>query len=376
MTFVPSKILARIAAETGVSRLDGILARDLSASDLQSLLLSVFQTRAGALGAADLMASPDRSLLAPSKVDARVLNRFDHVAFGTAAGCEAIELSPVSAMGLNRVLGEIDQNNVLTTIRNAEVLGDPTPAMAMECARRRRDPKQRGTGVVRLCASQRCIRLQPFDFPGFTPHFRLFALVSAGRDTGSHEFEIEHLREHLRFYLELCRALNRAGFSFASPRVEISDAEVILGLLAKAGVVLDELRSAIRAHKPGESERFLAARGVSLPGDVEDPVREIDGLAPQHRLARVKTDVFDVLAREFPEAEFRFNLARLEGLGYYRGLCLRISPLAPDGNRYAVIDGGFTDWTARLLQDRKERMLASGIGTEFACTRYRLPPES
>src|SRR5271165_1321224 len=365
MTFVPSRILARIAAETGVPRLDGILAQDLSASDLQSLLLSVFQARAGALDAADLMASSDRSLLAPSKVDARVLNRFDQVAFGVAAGFEAVELSPVSAMGLNRVLGEIDQNNVLTTIRSAEVLGDPTPVMAIECARRRRDSKQRGTDAVRLCASQRCIRLQPFDFPGFTPHFRLFALVSAGRDTGSHGFEIQHLTEHLRFYLELCRGLNQAGFSFASPRVEISDAQLILDLLAKAGVAFEELRAAIRAHQPGESERFLAGRGVSLPGDVEDPVREIDGLAPRHRLARVKTDVFDVLAREFPEAEFRFNLARLEGLGYYGGLCLRISPLAPDGNRYSVIDGGFTDWTARLLQDRKERMLASGIGAEF-----------
>ena len=36
------------------------------------------------------------------------------------------------------VLGGIDQNNVLTTIRNAEVLGDSTPALALECARRRR----------------------------------------------------------------------------------------------------------------------------------------------------------------------------------------------------------------------------------------------
>jgi hypothetical protein len=52
-------------------------------------------------------------------------------------------------------------------------------------------------------------------------------------------------------------------------------------------------------------------------------------------------------------------------------LCLRISPLAPDGVRYPVADGGFTDWTARLLQNRKERLLTSGIGTEFVCFRYK-----
>jgi hypothetical protein len=87
--------------------------------------------------------------------------------------------------------------------------------------------------------------------------------------------------------------------------------------------------------------------------------------------SRGEAACFETLALEFPEAQFRFNLARLEGLGYYRGLCLRISPAAPDGVRYAVADGGFTDWTARLLQDRKERLLISGIGSEFVCRRYR-----
>jgi hypothetical protein len=370
MSHKPPKILERIAAETGLARLDAVLANEVSPGDLQSLLLHVFQQRSGALREADLMQSAERSLLTPSRVDARVINRFDQVAFSTAGRFEALELSPVSALGLNRVLGEIDQNNVLTTIRNAEVLGDPTPALALECARRRRDPKLRVAGAVRLCASQRVIRLQPFDVPGFTPHFRLFALVSAGRDSGSHTFEIEHLREHVRFYLELCRALGHAGFSFERPRVEISDVSVIRDLLSAAGVALEELRAAIRAHKLGESARFLADRGVVLPEEVWDPVKELPGINAQHRLARVKAEIFDALAPSFPEAEFRFNLARLEGLSYYRGLCLRISPLAPDGNRYSVVDGGFTDWTARLLQDRKERMLASGIGTEFACSRY------
>ena len=367
---MPSKILARIARDTGVPGLADILGRDVSPSDLQSLLLHVFQQRAGSLRERDLMAASPRALLAPSRASARLLNRFDEAAFATAGAFEALDLSPVTPLGLNHVLGEIDQNNVLTTIRNAEVLGDPTPAMALECARRRKDVKARSTKAIRLCASARVIRLQPFDFPGHTPHFRLFTLVTAGRDTGSHAFEIEHLREHIRFYLELCRSLNAIGLSLATPLVEVSDAAVIQGLLKTAGIDVEEVRAVIRAHKPGESERFLAERGIILPDSVGDPAKDIWGVDARHRLARVKTDIFDPLAREFREACFQFNLARLEGLGYYRGLCLRISPIAPDGNRYPVIDGGFTDWTARLLEDRKERMLATGIGSEFACSRY------
>jgi hypothetical protein len=373
---MPSKILARIAVETGVPRLAPVLAEDLSASDLQSLMLHVYQARSAALREPDLMQKADRGLLAPSTVGARLLNRFDRVAFDTARWFDAVDLSPVCALGLNRVLGDIDQNNVLTTIRNAEVLGDPTPALALECARRRREAGLRSAPEVRLCSSHRVIRLQPFDVPGFTPHFRLFGLVSAGRDTGSHAFEIRHLAEHIRFFLELCRALNAVGFSLTRPLVEVSDCPTVQRLLAEAGVPVAEPGQSIRAHRPGESERFLAERGVKLPEAVEDPAREIPGVTELHPLGRVKTEIFEPFEREFPEAQFRFNLARLEGLSYYSGLCLRISPLAPDGNRYAVIDGGFTDWTARLLQDRKERLLSTGIGSEFACRRYHIGIES
>ena len=365
-----SKILARIAAETGVGNLAEILGEGLGASDLQSLLLRVYQARAARIRERELMAASARRLLQPSPISARILNRFDWAAFESARDFEAVDLSPVVPFGMTRTLGKIDQNNVLTTIRNADVTGDPTPALALECARRRKDAKLRGADPVRLCASQRVIRLQPFDVPGYTPHFRLFGLVSAGRDTGSHTFEIEQLREHIRVYLQLCRALNTSGFNLRSPAVEVTDTTVVQQLASAAGVSPEDLRPVIRAHKLGESGRFLAERGALLPEAVQDPAREVDGVGPRHPLSRVKTDVFEPLAADFPEASFCFNLARLEGLGYYSGLCLRISPLAPDGNLYPVVDGGFTDWTARLLQDRKERVLATGIGTEFVCSRY------
>jgi hypothetical protein len=141
-------------------------------------------------------------------------------------------------------------------------------------------------------------------------------------------------------------------------------------LLAAHGVSSDELRESIRAHRPGGSEQFLPERGIVLPNAVEDPARELSGQGIE-RLARLKSGSLDALQVEFPEAQFRFNLARLEGLSYYNGFCLRISPQAPDGALYPVADGGFTDWTARLLQNKKERLLTSGIGTEFIRFRYR-----
>ncbi len=362
LALMSSKIVARIAAETGIPRLWPVLAEGIAPSDLQSLLMHVYQARTRSHKESDLRRMAERGLVKPSKVDARLFHSFDSVAFDLADEFEAVELSPVGPLGLNRVLGRIDQNSVLTTIRNAEVLGDPTTALALECSRRRKDLANR-IKTIRLCTSQRLIRLQPFDHPDYSPHFRLFALVSAGRDTGSDAFEIQHLRQHIRFYLLLFAALAKHGFHFADPLVEVSDMQAIETLLRDSGVSLEELHTSIRAHKLGGSEQFLTNRGVKLPEAIEDP-------APG-RLSRIKTEVFEGLQHEFPYARFRFNLARLEGLGYYKGLCLRIAPIAPDGNRYPVTDGGFTDWTAGLLEDRKERLLATGVGTEFVCARYR-----
>ena len=367
-------------AESGIPRLFSALAEEISPGDLQSLLLSVYKSRVQTISESAVLARMARSnLVTPSSVDARLLNAFDRIAFAATNDFEALELSPVCPLGTNFVLGGIDQNNVLTTIRNAEVLGDSTPALTLESARRRKSAAHRATGPpVRLCSSHRCVRLQPFDVPGFTPHFRLFGLVSAGRDTGSSSFEIQHLAEHIRFYLRLFRDLNTEGFSLTNPLVETSDLTMTEAVLASAGVSREDVRKLVRAHIPGGSKRFLTERRITLPTDIADPEAGLKELSQRHgleiqfhRLVQIKQRVFDPVQEEYPEAQFRFNLARLEGLGYYTGLCLRVSPAASDGARYPIADGGFTDWTARLLQDNKERLLTSGIGTEFVCKRYR-----
>ncbi len=322
-----SKITDRVAAQVGVPDLVRILS-ELPPTDLQSLLIEVYQARARR---AKLPAPAP--LTQPSSVDARKLAEFDRAAFAAAASFEAIDLSPVAPFGLSHILGGIDQNNVLTTIRNAEVLGDSTEPLALECARRRRQNRDQ---EVRLAASHRVVRLQPFDTPGFTPHFRLFALVTASRSP--------NVADHLRVWLDLCRALK-----MKNPLVELSDLTITEARLGEHGVRREDVRTAVRAHRP-VSQQFLAERGIELPNQ---PTEEIE-------LA------FASLS-DYTEAEFRVNGSRLEGLGYYNGLALRISPEAPDGKRYAIIDGGFTDWTARLLSDRKERLLTSGIGSEFVC---------
>jgi hypothetical protein len=54
---------------------------------------------------------------------------------------------------------------------------------------------------------------------------------------------------------------------------------------------------------------------------------------------------------------------RQAGRGYYRDLCFKVNVPA-DGGFGEVGDGGFTDWTARLTANAKERLLILGLATD------------
>jgi hypothetical protein len=198
------------------------LAR-LKPSEARPLLLEVARAHAARRDPASLLAQYERDgTVAPAEPDARLLHELDGLALAAAHEFEAVELAPVLPLGTNAVLGNIDQNNVLSTTRNTEVLADPTAALALECARRRR----RGTARVKLCAVARVLRLQPVpDVPGFTPHFRLFALVTAGRAQPDLGFEASAIAEHVGVYLRLLEALRARGSDHADVSVELTRAD-------------------------------------------------------------------------------------------------------------------------------------------------------
>jgi hypothetical protein len=57
------------------------------------------------------------------------------------------------------------------------------------------------------------------------------------------------------------------------------------------------------------------------------------------------------------------DLDRTAGRGYYPSLCLSVRARFGD-EMVECGDGGFVDWTQRLLSDRSERLLISGLGLD------------
>jgi hypothetical protein len=192
------KIIARILRASGVANLVELLGEDLAPTDLQSLLLAVFHRRATRQTPRRVLEQyAQNPFVRPAPVDAGALLELDRLALRVAAPAfEALDLSPLAPLGTCSAPAPVDQNRVVSTIRNTEVVADATNVLALECALRRRAQRhERGSEPVRVCASQRLVRAQRYTGPHMRAHFRMFSLCTAGRAAGLGGFEVPALTE-------------------------------------------------------------------------------------------------------------------------------------------------------------------------------------
>ncbi len=306
------EIIERIEREAGVPGLVDLLAERLSASDLQSLMLEVYRRRSKRVQPAALLADFAANRFArPAAVSPLALLAWEQTAYAhLPEGFEALALAPVCPLGTNSVVAQVDPN-----------WSWPLPATAKWSRTRptcwrwsaRCGAKPCCGSIqnrVKRCtwrASQRLLRAQRYRGAGALAHFSAFALCSAGRDRGGWQFELDCLRLHARFYLRALRAYLGAG----------------VGL----------------------------AYSLTLLG--EDVGKE-----------QVEKELFAPVREEFEGVSCVFDAERTSGRGYYRGLCFHIHALHPDGRRLELVDGGWVDWTQKLLGSAKERLVISGIGSE------------
>ena len=314
-------IIERILRESGMDGLLDLLARRISPTDLQSLLLAVYRERASQQTPARVL---DQYLhnrfVRPASVDPRSLVEMDRVALECAAPAfDAVTLSPVSPFGTTSALGPVDQNSVVSTIRNTEVVSDCTNVLALECAARRRELRKGAAGAgatVRLCTSHRLLRAQNYNRPGLSAHFQIFALCTAGRALDGYRFEMEALEEQIACYLDLLMAVLDIGYHVKDVRVAFTDLP---------------------------NRAFLEC---------------------------LQDKLIPTLAARFSNAKIECEPNHVTAAHYYQLVRFHIYARSLSGTEHELVDGGFTDWTQQLLGDKKERLLISGIATERICSHF------
>lgn len=216
------------------------------------------------------------------------------------------------------VLAPVHQNNVVSTLRHSEVLADATNYLALESAVRRREALAEDPGSVReikLASSSRVVRAQRFEFEGYTSHFKIFSLCTAGRGEKNLQFELRSMEQHVSFYFAL----------------------------------IDKIVDM-------KSVKNITLKVFDLDGDENSIFHRMMG-----NIVR-------------PRRKTSLNIEKNSSFGqnYYRRLRFMINIINSDGLSLDYIDGGFTDWTSKLLGDKKERLLTSGAGAELMIKMLRM----
>lgn len=278
------------------------LESELAPADLRTLQIDLARTRAAKATPASLMRrwAQDR-FVAPATTDQRLAARIEGRLWELLPSqFVAVELSPVVPVGTCSAVARVDQNRIVSTARGTEVVSDPTNALALEAAwRRRRRPADR----IDLATAHRVLRAQTFETPAASAHFRLFALVSSSRDRGSAGSEAEMLLDHVGFW--------QAALADLLPHRRSVVKYTLFAASALADRIVDTVRPALDPHAV---------------------------------------------------TEFTEDSERTRAAGYYSPAAIEIAAEV-EGAEVDLGDGGFVDWTAQFLENAKERCLVSCLST-------------
>lgn len=300
-----SDISSHIISKLGLQDIVRVLSDELSGSELNTILLDVFNKRVEQETPSSLLNKYEANkLVKPASLDVLEYKESELKTYKLIAsrGFEPIELSPVAQLGTSSVVATVDQKKILTALRNTEVQADPTNAIALHYASLKKKGKL-DCRIYNYSNISRVIRTQVFDNPNFTPHFIVLALISCGRDTGSFNFEKEELLKHLTTSYEICKSYG-----------------------------VEQIWYEIIPCKGYDSQSPLITESVSFVREKNRDLK-ISVIEPQH------------------------------DNNYYYGFRIKQN-IVIGGNTIEIADGGLLNWTQQLLTNKKERMMSFGLGIQ------------
>jgi hypothetical protein len=305
---MPNPLINKLLANLNTPELLDILVNQLSMSELNSLLLEVYRQKAQQITPPQLLQNYlQNRFVAPSPLpmldflefELKILQLADLQLFSL------IELSPLSPLGACSVVASADQNKIVSALRGTEVTADATNLLALECAKIRKQT-QFPESMLNFATIHRHVRTQVFDFKGFSPHFKILGLVTAGRDSGNFEFEKLSIYRHLQFY-----------YIYFTEILAIQEVKIHLKFL----------------NNETEPNRLAGS-------------------------------VFEYLQIKMPNVLIEKSDNQQVSQNYYQQLQFKFI-MNWEGQTFEIADGGYVDWTQKLTQNRKERFLISGLGIEL-----------
>lgn len=345
-----------------------------SSKKFNSTMIDIFNERSKGISPSTLLDNYQNkhSLYQPAKIDPRIYNEISNIFFDTVCNdFECIELSPINPFGLNASLTATSQNNVLSSVRNSEVVSDSSISMALECAYRIKKLK---IDKINLASSTRILRTQNYGNgkkTHWSQHFRACSLVSSFRNTSNNMFQLLQLQ--LDNWLNVIEKL-KENLDIEQINLNLCFIPLVKEIFQTHGIDLDN----ILCNTVNPNYNIFEKYGVQLPNNIESE-RDIDLIrTTKDYLLSIRnvynifySNVIILLKNKHEKVKFNLQLNRKSGLTYYDDICYEIEVVFKDGKSLVLIDGGINDWIGKILSDSKEKCITSGMGLEYIGKVYK-----
>lgn len=155
---------------------------------------------------------------------------------------------------------------------------------------------------MKSACTHRHLRAQTFDHPEFSAHFSVLALATAGLDGGHFTFEAAAVTDHIVTHHQLLQRY------FPAEKLALK-----LWLRRPDAYFKSQIKQTLLTQLPGQD------------------ISWVDPAGPHNY---------------YPHLQFKIFLQRA-------------------GQELDLADGGLVDWTQKLLNNRKQRLMVSGLGLEL-----------
>ncbi|AKB27929.1 hypothetical protein MSSIT_1210 [Methanosarcina siciliae T4/M] len=299
-----SNIIENVLEKAGNKNLINELTNRLSQSEITTFLLALSKEMANRNTPNGLLSRYEANrFVKPSGLNPIQVKQAEllMLEMAEASGFSPVLLSPAGLLGSCSVIAKVDQNNVISATRGLELIADSTNMLAIYLA----------DGIKK----------KTIDNTKSPVHLSATCRVTRGQMFQSMEFV-----PHFSLFTLASSGKDRGSYGFE--------------------------KNAIARHM----EFYISYFGEKLGHKFRVSLNIRNGYADKTGfIERIHLH----LRERYPNIDFTVNLEETDN-SYYQGINFKLSV-----NDVEIVDGGFVDWTQKLLGNKKERLLISGAGVDL-----------
>lgn len=297
-------IIEKVLEKAGNENLINELTTRLSQSEITTFLLALSKEIANKNTPGDILSRYETNrFVKPSGLNPIKVKKVEllMLEIAEASGFSPILLSPASPLGSCSIIAKVDQNNVISATRGLELIADSTNMLAIYVANG--------------------IKNKTIDNTKSPVHLSATCRVTRGQMFKSAEFV-----PHFSLFTAVSSGKDIGSYGFEKDAIARQMGFYISYFGEKTG---NELKVSL-----------------NMRNGYTDKMGFIDR-------------IHCYLRERYPDIDFIVNREETKN-SYYQGLNFKICV-----NDIEIVDGGFVDWTQKLLGNKKERLLISGAGIDL-----------